>query len=101
MTRTNAPAIRVHVPSLDAAALVQLMERPSDLEPYVRDDGSLGMDDHLDVVADHILEPDLDRDDVEQLNTKDAAALFGHIVQDATNQAAVKPSGWDGGRVDG
>jgi L-ascorbate metabolism protein UlaG (beta-lactamase superfamily) len=89
VTRTNAPIIDVYLPSLDTAAMVQVMERAGDLDDYQQADGTLSMDDHLDVIADHVVEPDLARDDVETLAAPDAAALFEQIVQDATNKAAV------------
>lgn len=97
VTRTNAPCIDVWLPGLEATAKVQLMERDSDLDPYLNGDGTMTVDDHFDVILDHVVEPKLERDHLDQMAMKDVAALFEHIVQDATGKAAVPGDGQTGG----
>lgn len=90
-------AIKSYLPSLDTAVTVYLMADEDDLDPYLEDDGTMDADGHLDVVADWTT-ADLGREAVDTMASKDVAALFEQIVQDATNRAAVRPDHFDEGQ---
>ena len=96
----DGPVIRQWLPTVEAAATIELMTDDEDLEPYL-DHGTIDNDAALDVIADYVLNPDLDRKDVENLPASDTAAIFDAVTQDATNQAAVRPEHFDDGDQDG
>lgn len=89
----SGPVITVWLPTIEGPIDVQVMEGPDELDPYFKDDGTMGASETLDVLADYT-EDDLDRGDVENIPARDASALFDHIVQDASRRKAVVPDGW-------